>query len=317
MRILYSAKNYLPDYRAGDSVNAHEIHKWLIERGHEVVVMRGRLQTPYTLDGVKVEPRNSIWYHWADVVTTALDFTQVTIDDVQHERPILFYMHNTFYEVTLNRNPHVSIIYNNPVAQRDGNYQNDGYVLTPPVDPLYYQVERPNAEYITLINCNRNKGAAMLGKIAAEMPDKQFLAVLGGYGVQEPPNAPNVTVWPIQEDIREVYKVTRLLLMPSAYESWGRTATEAACSGIPVLCSDTWGLRENLGENGIYCANLASYIQAINDMSEKANYDKASERIRKAVVASATKLEGLEQFMVKKVQEHKKKKEYGIQPSNR
>ena len=105
--------------------------------------------------------------------------------------------------------------------------------------------------------------------------------------------------------------------MPSAYESWGRTATEAACSGIPVLCSDTWGLRENLGENGIYCANLASYIQAINDMSEKANYDKASERIRKAVVAPATKLEGLEQFMVKKVQEHKKKKEYGIQPSNR
>lgn len=105
--------------------------------------------------------------------------------------------------------------------------------------------------------------------------------------------------------------------MPSVYESWGRTATEAACSGIPVLCSDTWGLRENLGDYGIYCSNLAAYINAIQDMSEKANYDKASERIRKAVVHPAKKLEGLEAFMHKKVQEHKKKQEYGLQPSNR
>ena len=315
MRILYSAKNYLPDYRAGDSVNTHEIHKWLISRGHEVVVMRGRLQQPYKIDGIRVEPRHSIWYEWADIVTTALDFTQVTIDDVAKSKPILFYMHNTFYEVTLNRNPHVSIIYNNPAAR--GDYQNDGYVLTPPVDPLYYAVERLNAEYITLINCNRNKGAAMLGKIAQEMPNERFLAVLGGYGVQEPPQASNVTVWPIQEDIREVYKVTKLLLMPSAYESWGRTATEAACSGIPVLCNDTWGLRENLGEYGIYCSNLASYIQAITDMKEKANYDKASDRIRKVVVEPSKKLEGLEAFMQKKVQEHKQKQTYGLQPSNR
>ena len=317
MRILYSAKNYLPDYRAGDSVNAHEIHKWLIQRSHEVIVMRGHNQKPYEIDGIKVQPRQSTLYHWADIVTTALDFTQATIDDVHHSRPVLFYMHNTFYEVTLNRNPHVSIVYNNPVAQRDGNYHNDGYVLTPPVDPLHYAVERSNAEYITLINCNRNKGAAMLGKIAEALPDMKFLAVLGGYGAQEPPQAPNVTVWPIQEDIREVYKVTRLLLMPSVYESWGRTATEAACSGIPVLCSDTWGLRENLGDYGIYCSNLAAYINAIQDMSEKANYDKASERIRKAVVPPLKKLEGLEAFMQKKVQEHKKKQEYGLQPSNR
>lgn len=316
MRILYSTKNYLPDYRAGDSVNAHEIHKWLISRGHEVIVMRGYNQQPYTIDGISVQARQSTLYHWADIVTTALDFTQPTIDDVGHDKPIAFYMHNTFYDVTLNRNPHVSIIYNNPVAQRDGNYQNDGYVLTPPVDPLHYEVERHDAEYVTLINCNRNKGGTILGKIAAEMPDTKFLAVLGGYGAQEPPNAPNVTVWPIQDDIREVYKVTRLLLMPSLYESWGRTASEAACSGIPVLCNDTWGLRENLGDNAIYCSNLAEYVNAINDMKEKANYDKASKRIRKVVVSPASKLEGLEAFMQKKVQEHKKKKVYGVQPSH-
>lgn len=316
MKILYSTKNYLPNYRAGDSVNAHEIHKWLVSRGHQVIVMRGMLQQPYFIDGISVQPRQSTLYHWADIVTTALDFTQATIEDVGHEKPIAFYMHNTFYETTLNRNPHVSIVYNNPVAQRDGNYTNDGYVLTPPVDPLHYEVQRPDAEYITLINCNKNKGAQMLAKIAEALPDMKFLAVLGDYGAQEPPIAPNVTVWPIQDNIREVYKVTRLLLMPSTYESWGRTATEAACSGIPVLCTDTWGLRENLGDNGIYCSNLAEYINAIESLKEKENYDKASEKIRKVVVNPTKKMEGLEAFFAKKIQDHKKKIDYGVQPSN-
>ena len=32
--------------------------------------------------------------------------------------------------------------------------------------------------------------------------------------------------------------------MPSDYESWGRTATEAMCSGIPVICSEANGLKK-------------------------------------------------------------------------
>ena len=110
MRILYSAKYYLPDYRAGDSVNAHTIHKFLISRGHEIVVMRGRMQMPYEIDGIQVVSRDNVWYEWADVVTTALDFTQVTIEDVSTLRPIIFYMHNTFYELTLNRKDRKSVV---------------------------------------------------------------------------------------------------------------------------------------------------------------------------------------------------------------
>ena len=312
MRILYSAKYYLPDYRAGDSVNTHIIHKFLVSRGHEVVVMRGRLQLPYELDGVKVVARDNVWYEWADVVTTALDFTQSTIDDVSTLRPIVFYMHNTFYELTLNRNPHVSIVYNNPYAQITGNYKNDGITITPPVEPSDYEVDNAGAEYITLINCNRGKGVEMFAKVAEYLPNEKFLAVLGSYGVQSPPKAANVTVWPIQEDIREVYKVTRLLLMPSLYESWGRTASEAACSGIPVICNDVWGLRENLGTDGIFCTNFEQWIQEINRMKDKMEYDKASAAIKKRAVSPVKKLEELEKFMQKKINEHTKKKVYGI-----
>ena len=310
MRILYSAKYYLPDYRAGDSVNAHTIHKFLISRGHEVVVMRGRMQMPYEIDGIQVVARDNTWYEWADVVTTALDFTQVTIEDVSTLRPIIFYMHNTFYETTLNRNPHVSIVYNNPYVERESNYANDGITITPPVEPSDYQVDNTGAEYITLINCNRGKGVEMFAKIAAALPDKKFLAVLGGYGIQSPPIASNVTICDIQSDIRNVYKVTRLLLMPSLYESWGRTASEAACSGIPVICNDTWGLRENLGDDGIFCSNFESWIEAINKMDEKKEYDKASAAIKKRAVSPVKKLEELEKFMQKKINEHNKKKQY-------
>jgi glycosyltransferase involved in cell wall biosynthesis len=184
--------------------------------------------------------------------------------------------------------------------------------LTPPIEPSDYEVDNSGSEFITLINCNRGKGVEMFAKIAAALPDKKFLAVLGGYGIQSAPIASNVTIWDIQSDIRKVYKVTRLLLMPSLYESWGRTASEAACSGIPVICNDTWGLRENLGDDGIYCSNFEQYIEAIKRMDEKKEYDKASAAIKKRAISPVKKLEELEKFMEKKITEHTKKKKHGI-----
>src|SRR3546814_9881685 len=47
---------------------------------------------------------------------------------------------------------------------------------------------------------------------------------------------------PISHDMREVYRRTHTLLVPSQWEeAWGRVATEAQFSGIPVLASDRGG----------------------------------------------------------------------------
>ena len=239
MRILYHAKNYLPSYCAGDSVNAHTIHLFLISHGHEVIVMRGSGTEPYEIDGVKVLPKNPALYAWADIVCTCLDFTQATIDEVGKMKPIIFYMHNTFYEITLSRNPHVSIIYNSQHTKDNCGFVNDGFVLPPPVDPDYYNVSPGNCstwnnEFITLINCNPAKGSEMFGKLAAAMPQERFLAVKGGYGDQNAPDLPNVEIWETQSDSREIYRQTRILLCMSLYESWGRGITEAMCNGIPA-----------------------------------------------------------------------------------
>jgi hypothetical protein len=77
-------------------------------------------------------------------------------------------------------------------------------------------------------------------------------AVKGMYGKQFMLPRQNVKLVPNQQDARVVYRDTRILLMPSAYESWGRVAIEAAHSGIPTIAHPTPGLRESLGDAGLF-----------------------------------------------------------------
>ena len=53
-------------------------------------------------------------------------------------------------------------------------------------------------------------------------------------------------------DMRSVYRDTKVLLVPSQWlETWGRVATEAQFSGIPVLASRSGALPEAVGPGGI------------------------------------------------------------------
>jgi glycosyltransferase involved in cell wall biosynthesis len=83
--------------------------------------------------------------------------------------------------------------------------------------------------------------------------------------------------------MRGVYSKTDILIMPSKYESWGRTATEAMASGIPVISTDTPGLRENVGESGIFCDrnNINEWVMAIRKLKGKKEYEEASAKAKK------------------------------------
>ncbi|MDQ0391443.1 glycosyltransferase [Labrys monachus] len=63
---------------------------------------------------------------------------------------------------------------------------------------------------------------------------------------------PNVTLMERASDMRPVYSDTRVLLVPSQWqaETWGRVASEAQYSGIPVLASNRGGLPEAVGPGG-------------------------------------------------------------------
>src|SRR5690606_41582358 len=103
------------------------------------------------------------------------------------------------------------------------------------------------------------KGAETFYALAGRCPQTRFLGGKGGYGVQILPRGnnalPNVEIvehLPPERMRDEVYARTRVLLMPSAYESWGRVGVEAMCSGIPVIAHLTAGLRESLGDAGAF-----------------------------------------------------------------
>ena len=125
-----------------------------------------------------------------------------------------------------------------------------GIVVHPQIDPELY-VSEGSHDHITYVNFHKNKGPDIFWRLAAKLPDVQFLGVLGGYGDQEIPEVvpDNVTLIENTRDMREVYALTRAMLVPSMYESFGRVAIEAAASGIPTIHSDTPGLRESLNYN--------------------------------------------------------------------
>jgi glycosyltransferase involved in cell wall biosynthesis len=135
-------------------------------------------------------------------------------------------------------------------------------VVRPPVDPAEYATTP--GDRVTLINLRPDetspdgtvlgKGAELFWQIAQMLPQVQFLGVKGAYGTQMVRDLPNVEVLehiPHHEMRDKVYARTRVLLMPSSYESWGRTAVEAMASGIPVVYHPTPGLVEAVGDGGV------------------------------------------------------------------
>lgn len=288
---------------------------------------------PYQYEGIKVvsKPLYGMPYIAdADIVFTQLDFTAATTEMVKTKQIIWFYHNHSNYGTVKRCHERVIVVYNSEAAQKENIYPfNRSLMLQPPVDIDYYDVTQGTVsdgnnsnyldlgrirKYITLINLNEAKGGALFWQIAEALPEYKFLGVKGSYGVQWLKELDNVEVVDNGTDMREVYKRTEILLMPSQYESWGRTATEAAASGIPVICTDTPGLRENLGESGIYLdrRRVKEWIDMIKKLKGKKEYADASGKVKKRAqeLRPDSKLEIFEEELHKIAKKPFKKKEY-------
>lgn len=155
-------------------------------------------------------------------------------------------------------------------------YRGPAVVLPPPVDPARYRTTP--GELVTLNGTTAAKGADVLAAIAEELPERGFLAVRTPWH-EEVPLPPNVTVIDRTEPAA-VYARTRLLLMPSVTESWGRVGVEAMLSGIPVLASPLPGIREALGEAAVYLPreDAGAWVAAVRALDDEAAYAAASAR---------------------------------------
>ncbi len=275
---------------------AHRIIKSLQSKGHNVRVLLHqanyyRINNTYNYDGVDVFPPNpnviENLFRWSQCVFTHLDYTRWTIGMAGlYKKPVFHLIHNTHkYPEIENANSSQHIVYNSLWGKDKLGYKWSNFILTPPTDYRDFEigVDSADNEYITLINLNENKGGEIFYQIAKAMPHKKFLGVKGSYDEQIIKDLPNITYIDKTTNILSVYQKTRILLMPSKYESWGITATEAMCCGIPVISSEAEGLKENCGKAGIYIKDrddIESWVKEINKLDDAKAYAAASKKAK-------------------------------------
>jgi glycosyltransferase involved in cell wall biosynthesis len=156
---------------------------------------------------------------------------------------------------------------------------------------LYDPPARPEGDCITLINANVLKGLDVFVELAKRFPDRKFLGVRPYYNAVQVPALPNIEWMDLQEDIRVVLRRTRVLVVPSFYESWGRVAFEALYNGIPVLYAkpntqtqfltgSTEGMQAWIQDNGIACSRdtLDDWVMGIHRLDDSEVYAEYSDK---------------------------------------
>ncbi|TWG97930.1 glycosyltransferase involved in cell wall biosynthesis [Mesorhizobium sp. J18] len=152
-------------------------------------------------------------------------------------------------------------------------------VINPLFQPERYKVAS-RRERVLFVNPHPLKGVDLAIALARACPDIPFDFVeswtlsndqrsslqqgMAGLG--------NVTLHPRTDDMREHYRRARIVLVPSRWEeTWGRIASEAHYSGIPVLGTRIGGLTEAVGPGGILLppqAELSEWVEALRSLWE-------------------------------------------------
>jgi len=302
MKVLFFA-NKMPDL-CGAFLHDIDLATELQNRGHQVVFLtilipkegysggtyRGFRYLHYTAASGFLDTSN-VWICPHAPVLPAVR----RLNDKGYNRPIIATCHYDGNYNTLRLNAGTKwvemLFFINSIMEP--NYRKNivpwpsNIIKTDVVRPILHRqkITIPNAfrgNAITLINANQNKGVHVFLEIAKRMPERRFLGVLPYYGELRVPPAPSNVEWiPFQDDIRDVLRRTRILLVPSYYESFGRVAMEAMINGIPVMYSkpnpnsvypggSTEGVASWIGDAAIpvdreVCSEWADRIRELDD----------------------------------------------------
>jgi LmbE family N-acetylglucosaminyl deacetylase len=287
LRILGVSQKYVPETQSGAEVTLHTVLRELHARGHDTRALTwGHAEEPIvdeipvlgSADGISVAGQ----FAWADVVIATGDARGRALRAAARaNRPLAFYVQvGNIPRNLLWGDPDLTI-FNSRFVERQYPWMTGGIVVHPPIHASDYLTTPGDA--ITLVNLVATKGGPLLFALAERMPERTFIGVQG-WGLQQIPERvpPNVTVLDPQRDMRAVYAQTRILIMPSAYESYGRVALEAAASGIPTIAHPAPGLREALGDAGVWAhrARIDEWSARIEELDDPICYDAASASAR-------------------------------------
>ena len=304
MKVLFFA-NKMPDL-CGAFLHDIDLATELVKRGHQVVFLTIKVPREGYNGGTY---RGFRFMHYT-AATSFLDTSEIWImphspvlpavrklNARNYNRPIFFTCHydGNYEVIPANASTAWKEMAGFINSAMEPNYRK----LLPPsvsrteiIRPILHRekivISEPfEGDCITLINANLNKGLVQFLDLAKRMPDRKFLGVLAYYGELGRPISPSNVEWvPFDDDIRNILKRTRILLMPSTFESFGRVAVEAMINGIPVIYAlpggpapSTTGMHEWIQDVGIGCNRdkLDEWEEAVIQLDDPEVYSQKSQ----------------------------------------
>jgi hypothetical protein len=156
-------------------------------------------------------------------------------------------------------------IYNTQTAATQWG-EPDALVIHPPISKIPSNTST-NGDAYTLLSSLRNKGVQVVLDLARLHPDKRFIIVRSPaeptHGIKHleeiAETLSNVELHPrvSPEKVYKYLEQTRILLVPSLYETYGMSAIEAAGFGIPSIHVDTPHVREGIGKAAVLIKPLS------------------------------------------------------------
>lgn len=322
MAVVALAHGYPPIWNLGGEVS---LHRTLKEIKEDTYVLT-KTDKPYTFEGVNVRQINT-----PDVLDINADpkpiakqleslNARVVISQNEMSLPgvLAADMVNAVSMVSVHTPPlyggrikdamlAADYAFYNTKAAAKGWGEPDAFVLHPPISPIPDSVSNGGDAY-TLLSSLTNKGVTVMIDLAKMHPDKRFIIVRspaepthGLRGMEEiVSKIPNIELHPrvAPEQVYKYLEQTRILIVPSRYETYGMSAIEAAGYGIPCVHVDTPHVREGIGDAAVLIRplNLNDANRGIS-LIEK-NYKKYSDaaRLRAEWIHKRQELE-LEQFL--------------------
>lgn len=291
MRAIAYVDSYVPRSNTGAEATMHGILLALKRRGWKVAVLLAEKAsfTPYEVDGVQVSPVPGTGDLLTSLGETHLIVTQLRASPQAYAVarstgvPIVQVIHNEHpgHQAYLEMEPDLTLFNSNWVRAHHLGAVGPSLVLWPPIDLARYRTSPGNQ--VTLVNLSLVKGSDLFYELAARLPHVKFLGVRGHYLDQDVRELPNVTIVPNTPRMNEIYRRTKVLLVPSVTESFGRVGIEAAASGIPAIASPTPGLIESLAESGIFLRRddvdgWETAVRELMDHSHAGRYNALSEQ---------------------------------------
>lgn len=315
MRVLFVTTNkHLPELCGGMEVNTHQLSVALLDRGVSVGVLcglaglgatgiRARLRRKILRDpcprdwglGYPTWRSYDIIPHIGSVVAAfkpdvlvvqgGADFVEMITTCLAVGRAVVCYLH-TQDRLLLSRDiighPNLAFVANSEFTRSMHQEKQFLGVVRPLVSADNYATETSRKSAI-FVNPVPYKGLDIVVGLAEARPDIPFLFVVTSrrFSRDRPEQQRwnrlrNIRLIGPFRDMRRVYRQAKLVVAPSQWiETWGRIATEAHFSGIPVLASNRGGLPEAVGPGGVCVradAPLAEWIHAFSEIWDNAGY---------------------------------------------